>query len=58
MKIARLPLVWLPLIALALAALGALFAAMAGEARVRGAYQVWQENETLAAAAVAILAAM
>ena len=58
MKLARLPLVWLPLIALALAALGALFAAMAGEARVRGAYQVWQENETFAAAAVALLAAM
>src|SRR3569623_3800210 len=58
MKIARLPLVWLPLIALALAALGALFAAMAGEARVRGAYQVWQENETVAAAAVALLASM
>jgi len=58
MKIARLPLVWLPVIALAIAALGALFATMAGEARVRGAYQVWQENETFAAAAVALLAAM
>ena len=44
MKIARLPIVWLPVIALALAAIGALFAAMAGEVRVRGAYQVWQEN--------------
>jgi len=58
MKIARLPLLWLPVIALAIAALGALFATMAGEARVRGAYQVWQENETFAAAAVALLAAM
>ena len=58
MKIARLPIVWLPVIALALAAIGALFAAMAGEVRVRGAYQVWQENETFAAAAVALLAAM
>jgi hypothetical protein len=58
MKIARLPIVWLPVIALAIAALGALFAAMIGEARARGAYQVWQENETFAAAAVALLAAM
>ena len=58
MKIARIPLVWLPLIALAMAAVGALFMAMFGEAHVRGAYQVWQENETFAAAAVALLAAM
>jgi len=58
MKIARLPLVWLPAIALAIAALGALFMAMIGEAQTRGAYQVWQENETFAAAAVALLAAM
>src|SRR3569833_3285786 len=58
MKLARLPLLWLPVIALAIAALGALFATMAGEARVRGAYQLWQENETFAAAAVALLAAM
>lgn len=58
MKIARIPLLWLPLIALAIAAVGALFMAMIGEAHVRGAYQVWQENETFAAAAVALLAAM
>jgi len=58
MKIARLPLVVLPLIALALAAIGALAMAMADEAHARGVYQVWQENETFAAAAVALLAAM
>src|SRR6185312_14752479 len=54
MKVARLPIVLLPVIALAIAAIGALLAAMAGEAHVRGAYQVWQENETFAAAAVAL----
>jgi hypothetical protein len=58
MKIARLPIVWLPVIALAIACLGAFATTMVEEARVRGAYQVWQENETFAAAAVALLAAM
>jgi hypothetical protein len=58
MKIARLPLIWLPVIAVSIAALGALFTAMIDQAYVRGAYQVWQENETFAAAAVALLAAM
>jgi hypothetical protein len=58
MRIARLPIVWLPLIALAMASLGALATAKIGEVHVRGAYRVWQENETFAAAAVALLAAM
>lgn len=58
MKIARLPLVVLPVVAVALAAIGALAMTMFNEAHVRGAYQVWQENETFAAAAVALLAAM
>jgi len=58
MKVARLPIALLPVIALAIAGIGALLAAMANEAHVRSAYQVWQENETFAAAAVALLAAM
>lgn len=58
MHTARIPLLILPFIALALAGLGALFAAMVDQAYVRGAYQVWQENETFAAAAIALFAAM
>lgn len=58
MKIARLPLLMLPVIALAIAALIMLFTLLIDQAHLRGAYQVWQENETFAAAAVALMAAM
>jgi hypothetical protein len=58
MRIARLPLVLLPFVAIGIAALLGLGATMVHEAQLRGAYQVWQENETFAAAAVALLAAL
>jgi hypothetical protein len=58
MKAAHIPVILLPLLALALAALGALVAAIIDQVTVRGAYQVWQENETFAAATIALLAAM
>ena len=58
MRIARLPLVLLPFVAIGMAALLALALAIVHEAHVRGAYQVWQENETFAAAALALLAAL
>lgn len=58
MTIARIPVIWLPVIAIAMAALGGLFTAMIDQATVRGAYQIWQENETFAAATIALLAAM
>ena len=59
MRIDRLPLMVLPLVAIAMAVFITLFAsALIDQAHLRGAYQVWQENETFAAAAVALLAAM
>jgi len=58
MRIARIPVIYLPVIAIVIAAIGALLMAMIDQAYVRSAYQVWQENETFAAAAVALLAAM
>jgi hypothetical protein len=58
MKIARLPLIVLPIVAIAMTAIIALFVAMIDQAHLRGAYQVWQENETFAAATIALLAAM
>ena len=58
MRIARLPLILLPFVAIGIAALLGLAATMVHEAELRGAYQVWQENETFAAAAVALLAAL
>ncbi len=58
MRIARLPLFMLPVIVLVIMALVALFAAMIDQVHLRGAYQVWQENETFAAATIALLAAM
>ena len=59
MKIARLPLLILPFVALAIIAfLAVLITAMVDQVHLRGAYQVWQENETFAAATVALLAAM
>ena len=59
MKISQLPLMLLPLVAVALAAcLAVLFASIFDQAQLRGIYLVWQENETFAAASVALLAAM
>jgi ribosomal protein L22 len=59
MRVARLPLVLLPALAIAIAVfLTLLSTAVMSEAQMRGAYQVWQENETFAAACVALLAAM
>ena len=58
MQFARLPFFVLPLTALVSMALVALFLAMVDQVHLRGAYQVWQENETFAAATIALLAAM
>ena len=59
MKTARLPILLLPLIAIAIVVfLATLITALVDQVHLRGAYQVWQENETFAAAAVALLAAM
>jgi type III secretory pathway component EscR len=59
MRIARPPLLLLPAVAIAVAVFITLLAtALIGEAHMRGAYQVWQENETFAAACIALLAAM
>lgn len=58
MAFARIPLIWLPVIALAIAAVGGLFTAMIDQAYIRGAYQIWLENQTFAAAIIALLAAM
>jgi hypothetical protein len=59
MRVARLPLVLLPALAIAIAVfLTLLSTAVMSEAQMRGAYQVWQENETFVAACVALLAAM
>lgn len=49
----------LPVVAVTIAVLLAvLFASMFDQAQLRSIYQVWQENETFAAASVALLAAM
>ncbi len=59
MKTSRLPLVALPFFAIAVAGFVAvLLTAIVDQSQLRGAYQVWQENETFAAATVALLAAM
>ncbi len=58
MRIVRLPLYILPVCALALMALAALFVAIIDRAYLRGAYQAWQENQTFAAACIALVAAM
>src|SRR3954447_2970559 len=59
MRIARLPLLLLPVLAIAIAVFLTLLAtALLDQVHLRGAYQVWQENETFAAACVALLAAM
>jgi hypothetical protein len=52
-------MVLLPVLAIAVAVfVTALATALVDQAHLRGAYQVWQENETFAAACVALLAAM
>ena len=58
MKLTRISVLWLPVLAVATAALGALFMAMIDQATTRSVYQVWQENETFAAASIALFAAM
>ena len=58
MRFARLPFFVLPLTALVTMLLVALFMSMVDQVHLRGAYQVWQENETFAAATIALLAAM
>ncbi len=58
MLTARVPLLVLPLIAIVVATLAALLTAMVDQVYLRGAYQVWQENETFVAAAIALVAAM
>lgn len=59
MKNFTLPIMLLPVVAVTFAALLAvLFASMFDQSQLRGIYQVWQENETFAAASVALLAAM
>lgn len=58
MKLARLPIIALPLLAiLAIFFLSALMTAIIDQAHLRSAYQIWQENETFAAATIALLAA-
>jgi hypothetical protein len=58
MKIAGFPLLALPFIAAAIAGAAWLISALIDQVHLRSAYQVWQENETFAAAAVALMAAM
>lgn len=59
MRIARLPLLLLPVLAIGIAVFLTLLAtALLDQVHLRGAYQIWQENETFAAACVALLAAM
>lgn len=58
MRIVRIPLYLLPIYALILMALVTLVLAMIDQVHLRGAYQIWMENETFAAACIALLAAM
>jgi hypothetical protein len=58
MKISRLPILALPIIALAAILLAGLFSSFIDQVHLRGAYVVWQENETFAAATIALLAAL
>ena len=58
MKISRLPILALPIVALAAIVLAGLFSSFIDQAHLRGAYVVWQENETFAAATIALLAAL
>ena len=59
MKILTLPIMLLPFVAVVIAAcLAVLFASFFDQAQLRSVYLVWQENETFAAATVALIAAM
>lgn len=59
MKLSQVPLLALPIFSIAMAVfLAGLFTAILDQSQLRGAYQVWQENETFAAATIALLAAM
>jgi hypothetical protein len=59
MKISTLPIIMLPFVAVVIAAcLAVLFASFLDQAQLRSVYQVWQENETFAAATIALIAAM
>ncbi len=57
MKLARLPVLPLAIAAVTLVFLAWFFTAMVDQATTRGAYQVWLENQTFAAAVIALLAA-
>jgi len=57
MKLARLPVLTLAIAAVTLVFLAWVFAAVIDQAATRGAYQVWLENQTFAAALIALLAA-
>jgi hypothetical protein len=58
MKVVQLPIALLPVLAIAIVAVVSLLTAMIDQAYLRGAYQVWQENETFAAATIALMAAL
>lgn len=58
MRIVRLPLYILSISALALMTLAALLTAIVDQTYLHGAYQVWLENQTFAAACIALVAAM
>lgn len=59
MKISQLPVILMPLFAaIPILLLSLLFTAIIDQTYLRSAYLVWQENETFAAASVALLAAM
>ncbi len=58
MKMARLPVLVLPFFAVVIVFATWLVTALIDQAHLRSAYQVWQENETFAAATLALLAAM
>ena len=57
MKLARLPVFYLAIGAGTLVFLAWVFTAAIDQAATRGAYQVWLENQTFAAAVIALLAA-
>jgi len=57
MKVARLPVFYLAIGAGTLVFVAWIFTAMIDQAATRGAYQVWLENQTFAAALIALLAA-
>jgi hypothetical protein len=58
MKTARFPLLVLPFFAVVIVFVTWFVMGLIDQAHLRSAYQVWQENETFAAATLALLAAM